>query len=179
MRLDLSLKVPKERTLEERQSEMRSDFQAGRSVVEDMVVRVWRVCCLLIRWMVFVLRRVNGGFWSSMSDARKVWRGCKSVNREGGVLDDEHFTSMMSCLDLNRTCIGIDRSFPIYRCLECSPKRSRDAVTLETRCSLRLPRYVCVSSTEAIDSTVRVSLCERLWNSSTIACLRTMWIKPL
>jgi hypothetical protein len=43
MRLDLSLKVPKDRTLEERQREMRSDFQAGRSVEVDMVMRVWRV----------------------------------------------------------------------------------------------------------------------------------------
>jgi hypothetical protein len=33
VRLDFSLKEPKERTLEERQREIRSDFQAGRSVV--------------------------------------------------------------------------------------------------------------------------------------------------
>jgi hypothetical protein len=99
MRLDLSLKVPKERTLEERQREMRSDFQAGRSVVEDIVARFWGVCCLLIRWMCSYSEEsmVAGrdGFWSNVSDARKVWRGCKSVNREGGVLDDEHFTSMI------------------------------------------------------------------------------------
>jgi hypothetical protein len=31
------LKVPKERTLEERQREMRSDFQAGRSVEVDIL----------------------------------------------------------------------------------------------------------------------------------------------
>ena len=39
--MDLSLKVPKERTLEERQREMREDFQAGRSVVAIVAV----VCC--------------------------------------------------------------------------------------------------------------------------------------
>jgi hypothetical protein len=53
----------------------------------------------LIRWMCSYSEEsmVAGrdGFWSNVSDARKVWRGCKSVNREGGVLDDEHFTSMI------------------------------------------------------------------------------------
>ena len=35
--MDFSLKEPKERTLEERQREMREDFQAGRSVVAALV----------------------------------------------------------------------------------------------------------------------------------------------
>jgi len=40
MRLDFSLKEPKERTLEERQREMREDFQAGRSVEAIVAVAV-------------------------------------------------------------------------------------------------------------------------------------------
>lgn len=61
--MDFSLKEPKERTLEERQREIRSDFQAGRSVVVDIVavLRGWCVC----RWLVYlavrgVLGRVVG-----------------------------------------------------------------------------------------------------------------------
>jgi hypothetical protein len=38
--LDFSLKEPKERTLEERQREMREDFQAGRSVEAIVAVEV-------------------------------------------------------------------------------------------------------------------------------------------
>jgi hypothetical protein len=34
------LKEPKDRTLEERQREMRSDFQAGRSDVEEAIFAV-------------------------------------------------------------------------------------------------------------------------------------------
>ena len=40
MRLDFSWKEPKERTLEERQREMREDFQAGRSVEAIVAVAV-------------------------------------------------------------------------------------------------------------------------------------------
>jgi hypothetical protein len=43
VRLDFSLKEPKERTLEERQREIRSDFQAGRSVVGAIVAVFWGV----------------------------------------------------------------------------------------------------------------------------------------
>jgi uncharacterized protein YheU (UPF0270 family) len=44
VRLDFSLKEPKERTLEERQREIRSDFQAGRAVVVvGAIVNVSRV----------------------------------------------------------------------------------------------------------------------------------------
>ena len=40
MRLDFSLKEPKDRTLEERQREIREDFQAGRSVEAIVAVEV-------------------------------------------------------------------------------------------------------------------------------------------